>query len=128
VPWSPAERTEAAEIADLLVEWGVPRAAIVEEGASRTTSENAVQVARLLRTRGLRRVLLVTSALHMRRALAAFRAEGVEAIPSPCDALATARPRRGPLDWLPRPEALQRTHDALWELLGLAAYRVTGRA
>jgi uncharacterized SAM-binding protein YcdF (DUF218 family) len=64
----------------------------------------------------------------MRRALAAFRAEGVEAIPSPCDALATARARRGPLDWLPRPEALQRTHDALWELLGLAAYRVTGRA
>ena len=128
VPWSTAARTESAEMADLLAEWGVPRAAIVEEAKARTTSENAVETAKLLRARGIRRVLLVTSSLHMRRALAAFRAEGVEAIPSPCDARVEASRKRTALDWVPRPEALERTHDALWELLGLAFYRVTGRA
>ena len=128
LPWSPAERSEADEVADLLVEWGVPREALVLEKNARTTSENAVETARLLRARGVRRVLLVTSSLHMRRALAAFRAEGVEAVPSPCDARVESTRAREPLDWLPRPGALERTHDALWELLGLAAYRITGRA
>ncbi len=128
VPWSAAARTEAAEMADLLAEWGVPREAIVLEEKARTTSENAVETAKLLRARGIRGVLLVTSSLHMRRALAAFRAEGAEAIPSPCDARVPSPGRREALDWVPRPEALGRTHEALWELLGLAVYRVTGRA
>jgi uncharacterized SAM-binding protein YcdF (DUF218 family) len=128
LPWSVAERSEAAEIADLLVEWGVPRTAIVEEGKARTTSENAVELVKLLRARGVRRVLLVTSSLHMRRALASFRAEGLEAIPSPCDALVVSPKPREALDWVPRPDALEKTHVALWEYLGLAYYRVTGRA
>lgn len=128
LPWSATARTDAAEMADLLAEWGVPREAIVLEEKARTTSENAVETAKLLRARGVRRVLLVTSSLHMRRSLAAFRAEGVEAIPSPCDARVASPRRREALDWVPRPEALARTHDALWELLGFAFYRVTGRA
>ncbi|MBK9090544.1 MAG: YdcF family protein [Holophagales bacterium] len=128
LPWSVAARSEAAEIADLLVEWGVPRAAIVEEPNARTTSENAVELVKLLRARGVRRVLLVTSSLHMRRALASFRAEGLEAIPSPCDALVVSPKPREALDWIPRPVALEQTHAALWEYLGLAYYRVTGRA
>ncbi len=128
LPWSAAGRSEAAEIADLLIEWGVPRAAILEEGKARTTSENAVETVRLLRAHGVKRVLLVTSSLHMRRALASFRAEGLEVVPSPCDALVVSRKAREALDWVPRPEALDRTHRALWELLGLVFYRVTGRA
>ena len=128
LPWSAAARSEAAEMADLLVEWGVPRAAILEEGKARTTSENAVETARLLRARGVRRVLLVSSSIHMRRALASFRAEGLEPVPSPCDAL-VARSKPGEaLDWIPRPDALDRTQRALKELLGLAVYRLTGRA
>lgn len=128
LPWSAGERSEAAEIADLLVEWGVPRASILEEGRARTTSENAAETARLLRARGVRRVLLVTSSLHMRRALASFRAEGLDAVPSPCDALVATPKAREVLDWVPRPDALDRTHRALKEILGLAVYRVTGRA
>ena len=128
LPWSDAEETEAAEIAKLLVEWGVPREAILEEGKARTTSENAVETRELLRARGVKRVLLVTSSLHMRRALASFRAEGLEVVPSPCDALVAGSKARDVLDWIPRPDALDRTHRALKELLGLAAYRVTGRA
>ena len=128
LPWSVAARTEAAEIADLLVEWGVPRTAILEEGKARTTSENAVEMGKLLRARGIRRVLLVTSSLHMRRALASFRAEGLEPIPSPCDALVVSPKPREALDWVPRPDSLEKTHVALWEYLGLAYYRVTGRA
>ncbi len=128
LPWSVVPRSEAAEMADLLVEWGVPREAILEEGKARTTSENAVETVKALRARGVRRVLLVTSSLHMRRALASFRAEGLDAIPSPCDARVLVPGARVAIDWVPAPEALEKTHAALWELLGLAFYRVTGRA
>lgn len=128
LPWFVAERSEAAEMADLLVEWGVPRTAILEEGKARTTSENAVETVKLLRARGVRQVLLVTSSLHMRRGLASFRAEGLDAIPSPCDALVAATRARSPFAWIPSPQALEQTHTALWEHLGLAYYRVTGRA
>jgi len=128
LPWSRAPRTGAAETADLLVEWGVPRAAILEEGGSRTTSEEAAAIARLLGARGVRKPLLVTSSLHMRRALAAFRARGLDPIPSPCDALVAAPPSPGLAEWIPSPEALSKTHRALREHLGLAFYRITGRA
>lgn len=128
LPWSAAARTEAAEMADLLVEWGVPRAAIVEEENARTTSENAIEMAKVLRSRGLRRFLLVTSSIHMRRALASFRAEGLEPIPSPCDALVATPGKKSVFAWVPSPGALEKTHLALRELLGLAYYRVTGRA
>lgn len=128
LPWSEAARSEAEEMADLLVEWGVPREAILLEPKARTTSENAAETARLLRARGTKRVLLVTSSIHMRRALASFRAEGLEAVPSSCDALVAGAPASGPFAFLPSPEALARTHRALKELLGLAYYRVTGRA
>jgi uncharacterized SAM-binding protein YcdF (DUF218 family) len=128
LPWSEAARSEAEEMADLLVEWGVPREAILLEPKARTTSENAVETAKVLRARGVKRVLLVTSSIHMRRALASFKAEGIEAVPSPCDALVARQKARDALDWIPRPDALDRTHRALKELLGLAYYRFTGRA
>jgi uncharacterized SAM-binding protein YcdF (DUF218 family) len=61
-------------------------------------------------------VLLVTSAVHMPRALAEFRAAGVDALPAPAPALGPARGGLGA--WLPEPRALERSRDALYELLG----------
>ena len=57
----------------LLMEDGVPAKAIEMEGQSRTTRENAQLTVKLLRERKLKRVILVTSWYHSRRALACFR-------------------------------------------------------
>jgi uncharacterized SAM-binding protein YcdF (DUF218 family) len=54
---------------------GVPASAIVVEGASATTEENAENVARLMRDRGLRSAILVTSPYHQRRAALLFERE-----------------------------------------------------
>jgi uncharacterized SAM-binding protein YcdF (DUF218 family) len=54
---------------------GVPADAIVVEGTSATTEENANQVAELMRTRGLRSAILVTSPYHQRRAALLFERE-----------------------------------------------------
>jgi uncharacterized SAM-binding protein YcdF (DUF218 family) len=54
---------------------GVPANAIVVEGTSATTEENAEHVADLMRSRGLRSAILVTSPYHQRRAAMLFERE-----------------------------------------------------
>jgi uncharacterized SAM-binding protein YcdF (DUF218 family) len=54
---------------------GVPANAIVVEGASATTEENAERVAELMKTRGLATAILVTSPYHQRRAAMLFERE-----------------------------------------------------
>jgi uncharacterized SAM-binding protein YcdF (DUF218 family) len=54
---------------------GVPANAVVVEGASATTEENAERVAELMRSRGLASAILVTSPYHQRRAAILFERE-----------------------------------------------------
>jgi uncharacterized SAM-binding protein YcdF (DUF218 family) len=71
--------------------------------------------------------LLVTSALHMPRALATFRALGVDTIPAPTDFEAVPQPFH-PLRWLPDAETLAASTQAIKEYLGLWVYRWRGWA
>jgi uncharacterized SAM-binding protein YcdF (DUF218 family) len=124
---SPREtaNSEADAMSQLLVDLGVPSEAIVFEDQSRTTRENAVYTARLLEARGHQRVLLVTSALHMPRALATFRAVGIEALPAATDFEVTPSSpdlRR----WLPNSGSLDASTRAMKEYLGLWVYRWRG--
>jgi uncharacterized SAM-binding protein YcdF (DUF218 family) len=54
---------------------GVPANAIVVEGTSATTEENAKLVAELMRRSGLKSAILVTSPYHQRRAAMLFERE-----------------------------------------------------
>ena len=82
-------------------------------------------MAALLEQHGLGRVLLVTSALHMPRALACFRAAGVDAVPATTDTRAH-EPYSGALDWIPSASFLGETDLAIKELLGFQVYRLRG--
>jgi len=62
----------------ILIEAGVPARVIEIENQSRTTRENAINAVKLLRQQGARRVILVTSWYHSRRALACFEHYGPE--------------------------------------------------
>ena len=77
------DRSEAQVMRDILEVMGVPRGVILMEERSRNTHDNAVYSTELLQQRELRRILLVTSAFHMRRALALFEGRGLEVIPAP---------------------------------------------
>jgi uncharacterized SAM-binding protein YcdF (DUF218 family) len=74
---------EARAMAEVIREAGVPGSAIVEELCSLSTYENAVFSAAVLRRLGARRAAVVTCPWHMARALANFRAAGVDVIPIP---------------------------------------------
>lgn len=95
------------------------------EAASRTTHENAVFTAGLPGVDKTRPWLLLTSAWHMPRALAAFKAQGWNVTPWSADFRSADRTpwtgyslHRGVTQW----------HFALHECLGLLAYWVSGRA
>jgi len=59
---------------EMLITLGVPSSVIRIEGDSRNTLENAKRSLALIRTINAKRILLVTSAAHMPRAMAIFRA------------------------------------------------------
>lgn len=113
-----AEGEATAEgMRELLVLLGVPRERVHLEHASTDTRTNAENSARLVRALGLERAVVVTSAVHVPRALAELRRAGLPAAGAPVDYVG----RRGPLSastLLPSSSALFRTHAALHELLG----------
>jgi uncharacterized SAM-binding protein YcdF (DUF218 family) len=111
--------SEAHAMAVFLQDLGVPAQAIVLEEASRNTRQNAAFSASLLKARGLEHILLVTSALHMPRAFALFKAQGLQVTPAPTDFEASQEPPSGLLAWLPDASALNGSALAMKELVGL---------
>lgn len=127
-----APRPAAEDMAELLALLDIPAGAIVTETRSENTHDHAVQLCPMLQTRGLRRVLLVTSAMHMPRAVGVFRHECplIDFIPAPTDFRA---PYEQPTPWyrrsvalLPTPRSLLDFSDVAHEYLGLAYYSLRG--
>jgi uncharacterized SAM-binding protein YcdF (DUF218 family) len=119
----PGEVTEAERLARQLEAWGIARDRLVTEDRSRNTRENAVESARIVRERGWKTLLLVTSAAHMPRALGCFRHEGLAPDALPVDYRGGDGQGQSVL---PRAEALGESTEALRELAGRAVYWVMG--
>jgi len=92
------------------------------EERSTNTAENAVESAKVLLGAGVKRILLVTDAMHMPRAERQFVRAGFEVIAAPTIFLGAGSP--GFFDFLPSAEGLRRTHYAFYEWLGLFWYRI----
>lgn len=92
------------------------------EQGSDNTAENARYAAQQLHGDGIRRILLVTDAMHMPRSQAIFARYGLQVVAAPT--VFFSRPRLTPLDFFPGGEGLRRSHYALHEWIGLLWYRL----
>ena len=117
-------RPESSALRAAAIGLGVPADRIVEDRQSLTTREQVLVTSRMLAERHIDRFVLVTSPLHMRRSLAAFRAAGLDPIPSaselrsdPDDAFWTVVPDR---------ESLQVSDSATYEYLTYVYYWLNG--
>ncbi|MEN8160298.1 MAG: YdcF family protein, partial [Myxococcota bacterium] len=118
--------SEAETMTAILVELGVPEAAILREDRSTSTRENCVLAKEILDAEGAHDVLLVTSAIHMRRAHATCLAAGLEVRAAPTDFWIAGDGTRGWRAFTPRPEALMLSHVVLHERLGYWVYERRG--
>jgi uncharacterized SAM-binding protein YcdF (DUF218 family) len=116
----------ARVLRDLLITLGVKAEDLIVEDVSRTTYENAIESARLLEKRDIHRVILVSDAAHLRRAVGCFRKQGMEVIPCGCRYRALPAPS-GIGDFLPDPSAAVGVEEAAHEWLGLAWYWLTDK-
>ncbi|WP_250527235.1 YdcF family protein [Caballeronia sp. GAWG2-1] len=112
------EQTEAQLYGGLLVDRGVKPADLILEDQSLDTYENARNTYKILRSRQYDTTILITSSLHMRRALLAFDAFDLH--PQPAVAFV-----RNPKSWLvPHPEGWIDSDSGLHEMLGTLKFYV----
>lgn len=112
--------TEAKLMADSLHDdFGV--AVRWQEGRSRTTQENAQFSAEVLLPEGIKRVVVVTQAWHMPRAVWSFKKAGFEVVPAPVGFLGVdnARPLGG---WMPEFKSIWQSGQLLNEAVGQIGY------
>jgi uncharacterized SAM-binding protein YcdF (DUF218 family) len=100
---------------DLAVQLGVPAGDVLVEAVSSRTAENAREVAAILRAEGASSALVVTSALHARRAKLCFEREGIEVGMAPVPRIHGEPPERSSL-----------LSQLLHEYAGLFYYRWRG--
>jgi len=139
----PTPPTESETMAALLTEIGVPREAIIEESQSLNTYQNVTNVHEILEQRGWHRLVVVTSAIHMPRAMAIFAKQGIAAIPAPTDFLVTTshQPSQLPANLnlanrlvrniriitaIPQARVTTNLNLALKEYVGMEVYRLRG--
>lgn len=117
---------EADWVKQLWADMGLNPARVVWERDSRNTYENAVDSKALVRPKPGENWVLVTSAVHMPRAIAIFERQGWHVIPYPCDYITADTPL-----WQHEFSVSQNLWlltEALKEMIGTAVYRATGRA
>jgi len=121
------DEKEASFLKDYLLRFGIPAKDLMIESASRNTRENARYVAHLLKGKGGSSIL-ITSALHMKRAEGCFMKEGVTALTWPTDRLAPPESKKfepGNL-LIPSAASLYKWEKLLREMAGYYIYAAVG--
>lgn len=107
--------------------WAVLKQPVISLGVCADTHDEALKSAALIKERGWKSVILVTSASHMTRAEAVFKKAGVTVTCAPCNLLSTVlRERR--LDWFHAPHPAGMESFSVWfhEWIGTIVYRHRG--
>jgi uncharacterized SAM-binding protein YcdF (DUF218 family) len=122
------KRTEATIGKDFLLKVGVPADHIFVENESRNTFENAVFTQKLLLDLKLdkSKLLLITSAYHMKRGTACFDKQGLVTVPFP-----TTYHQLNTVFWslstiIPDETAFTLWYDLCHEWFGLISYKIMG--
>jgi uncharacterized SAM-binding protein YcdF (DUF218 family) len=136
IPWMDTSAASPAEdMQNLLLEMGIPQEALLLETKSQNTSENASNCAGMVKDRGIKSAILVTSAAHMPRAMRLFSDQGLQLSAAPTDYGVTDAAwdqlwKTPDVNFLtnlmPSASALGQTTNAIKEYIGLWWYQLGG--
>jgi uncharacterized SAM-binding protein YcdF (DUF218 family) len=125
----------ASDMESIMEMLGVPADAMWLQGKSQNTYEDALYSCQMIKEKGAKVIVLVTSAIHMPRAIGVFKKQGCDVIPSPADFSVTqaAWTNLWSSDWqeflinlVPNYSNLSLTTKALKEYIGWWTYRFKG--
>jgi uncharacterized SAM-binding protein YcdF (DUF218 family) len=114
---------EAVTMAEVARRLGVEESNLVLETTSGDTDDEALLIRDMV---GRDRLLLVTSASHMPRAMALFQQRGMDPLPAPVDFEAKELQKLTPAEFFPHAQALFKAERAFYEFLGLVWVRLKG--
>jgi len=122
-PLARKQEDEGSVMRRRLLSFGIaPQRIVIENGATNTW-QNAIRIKPLLTTYAIHRIVLITTALHMPRAVWCFQQQGIDVIAAP-NAYHSTQRSYDLLDWMPSVGALRVSSQALHEYLGLLYYRL----
>lgn len=120
---------EAEYLKNALVANAVPEKDIIVEPLSRNTYENALFSKKIIDSLQLKPpFLLITSASHMPRSIAVFKKAAIQFVPYPCDYKVVEEKFSFDDMIMPDAKLLKIWSELLKEMIGLAAYKFTGKA
>ncbi len=119
---------EADQLKRLLIEQNIPASDILIENKSRNTHENAQETLKLLKERGLvsNSFILITSAIHMHRAEACFKKEGLDCAKFSTDHYYDPSSTLSLNSFVPSAEAFIMWKRMIKEWIGTIMYRLFG--
>ncbi len=123
VPGYSGDVPSAEIMEEVLTKMGVSPNNIFQESDSRTTFENAIFTIEEIKQQGYQEIILVTSALHMRRSVQSFENSEITIIPAPVNYL-FENTKPGILNILPNGSSWNHNLRALHEWIGLLYYRI----
>jgi uncharacterized SAM-binding protein YcdF (DUF218 family) len=134
IDWKQSGPPESADMVELMKGMGVPESAMLQDPTSLNTHENAVNVKKIMEANNMRKILLVTSAMHMPRSLRIFQKLGIDAIPATTDFVISDLDQEEfgrsaqavTLNLLPEVERLYFSSRALKEYVGIGIYWLKG--
>lgn len=123
LPWMENTIPEGEHLKLKAIEDGVPQNAILLTDIVENTEDEAIAISTLLGKFPDAKILLVTSAFHMPRALNVFQAQGLDIIPYPVDFKVRAE-KTTFMSYLTSARALAQTSLFVREMLGRAYYDI----
>jgi uncharacterized SAM-binding protein YcdF (DUF218 family) len=113
-------RPEAEQMASALAAAGIPANRILTDPEAKTTHDHPRTVGPLLEAHQVRRFVVVTSPMHMRRSLGVFRVQGFDPVGS-ASALQSEQLTSRPW-FLPNDDSMTLSNEALYEYAALVMY------
>jgi uncharacterized SAM-binding protein YcdF (DUF218 family) len=116
IPWDGAKKNEGDVLKEYAISNGIPEEKIFVTKDVENTSDEAVAVKELIRQS--KRIILVTSAYHMYRAMLLFEKQGFVVIPYKVDFKTSGNNQFTIIDFLPSAGNLELTETGVREILG----------
>lgn len=116
---------ESKHAFQILTSLGIPKDRLLLESKSKNTYENALYVSEILKEKNWKKIILITSAFHIKRANLCFQKLGIETIVYPTD----YRTLKKEINWdtlIPSVGALETSTIAIKEWIGIIAYTWSG--